>query len=328
MTILVKKNKTDPTKFVRTYSTYEVRTDKTEEELRQQFASDYREDPEIAAMMYECKDPDVENDAFFSNEFIIRGAIDSIKKYSVNPCKGGIITTTDVHLGVDGILEPWFKGNPDYYYTLHADLSKGQLFKNGDAASIALGHLEEMRVSYDKAWVEYYKKTYGIDLSEYEGELRVGVVMDLVLQLTCTKEQKELRIADVRKFIEDLQEKRNFGLMKVTLDRWGSAETLQELDRKGIAAELLSVDKSYAPWHTTKDYMQQGIWKTYKHPILQRELSELIDTGKKIDHPVISQNRFVDEGIDRGSKDCADCGVAVTHTLVKELVEGGGVFFG
>jgi len=72
--------------------------------------------------------------------------------------------------------------------------------------------------------------------------------------------------------------------------------------------------------------MQQGVWKTYEHPILLRELEEVIDTGKKIDHPVISQRRFEEEGMDNGSKDCADCAAGVTHTLVKELVNGGEIF--
>jgi hypothetical protein len=112
------------------------------------------------------------------------------------------------------------------------------------------------------------------------------------------------------------------------LDRWGSEETIQELNKHDIDSELLSMDKSYEPWHTMKDYMQQMVWKTYEHSILYRELSELIDTAKKIDHPIISQARFEQEGLERGSKDVADCAAGVTHTLVKELMNGGEVFFG
>jgi hypothetical protein len=69
MSILIRKNEKDPKKFVRKYSVYEVRTDKPEKDLRQQFHSDYKDDPELAAMMYECKNPKIETDRFFSNTF-------------------------------------------------------------------------------------------------------------------------------------------------------------------------------------------------------------------------------------------------------------------
>lgn len=190
-----------------------------------------------------------------------------------------------------------------------------------------MGHLEEIRVHYDKAWMQFYKKNYGIDLSEYQGQLRVGVVIDLAIQLTCTREQKELQISSVRRFMVDLQEKRNFNLIKATLDRWGSQETLQELDKVGVDCGLLSMDKSYEPWHTQKDYQQQNIFKMYPNKIWEREMSELIDTGKKIDHPEKSIVRFETEGYENGSKDIADCTAGVTHNLVQELVNNGEVFF-
>ena len=328
MSILVRKNKTDPKKFVKVYSVYEVRTDKPEQYWRDQFASDYRDDPEVAKMMYECKDPDIETDNFFSNKFVIKNSIDAQNKFSINPFKKKIITCDDLSGGVDELLEPWFMGNSDYYYAVHGDLAKGQTWKKGDAAALAMGHLEEMRVTYDKAWIEFYKKKYGVDLSQYVGELRIGVVIDLVLQITCTKEQKELRISLVRKFIEQLQERRKFGIIKATFDRWGSVETIQELDQVGIEAEILSMDKSYKPWHTMKDFMSQGIWKTYLNRIWVREMAELIDTGKKIDHPKLSIKRFDLEGIDVGSKDLADATAGVTHTLVTELYNNAEVFFG
>jgi len=152
--------------------------------------------------------------------------------------------------------------------------------------------------------------------------------MDLVLQITASKEQQEVRVADVRQLIIDLQEKRNFGILRATFDGWGSHETLQELNRKGIEAELLSVDRTKVPYETMKDMMQQGIWKTYENSIWYRECEELIDGPKKIDHPEISIKRFENEGVDAGSKELADCSAAVTTTLYNELMNQGEVVFG
>jgi len=328
MSMLVRKNEKDAKKFVRKYSVYEVRTDKKESELRKQFASDYISDPELAAMMYECKDPKIETDRLFSNIFVIKNCIDVQRKFTINPIVGGENIIKDISRGVDYILEPWFKGNDEYYYTAHIDLAKGQVWKGGDAIGLVLGHLQQMRVTYDAAWIEFYKQQYNLDLSEFQGQLRVGVVFDLAVQIICTQAQQEARIADIRKFVIDLQEKRKFGLLKVTLDRWGSEETLQEFNRSGIEAEQLSMDKSKAPFHTLKDYMQQGIAKFYANEVLERELEELIDTGAKVDHPEISVKRFQMEGVEHGSKDIADGAAGVLTTLTKELVDGGSIVFG
>lgn len=328
MSILVRKADKKPRSFVRKYSVYEVRTDKKVKDLREQFREDYEQDPEKAAMIYECKDPKFETSNLFGNPYIIDNAIDTEKKFTINPFKKGIFSTDDISKGVNELLEPWFKGSNEYYYAIHLDLASGRVWNGDDAIGFVMGHAQQMRVKYDKAWIEFYKKTYDIDLSEYQGQLRWGIVMDLMIQITCTKLAKEVRIADVRQFAIDLQEKRNFGLFKVTADRWQSTETIQEFNRHGIEAEQFSVDRTKGPYYTMKDYLQQGIFKAYHHPIWRREAKEVLDVGNKIDHPDTSVERFETEGYDHGSKDILDGCAAVTHILAKELMEDGEIFFG
>jgi len=327
MSMLVRKEETNQRAFVRRYSVYEVRTDKKESDLRMQFKEDYDKDPEKAAMIYECKNPIYETNSFISNPFVIENCIDAANKYSINPVKGKRHSIDDISVGIDEILEPWFKGDAQYYYAVHLDLAKGQIWNGGDACGIVMAHLQPMRVNYDRAWVEFYKKTYGVDLSEYNGELRLGIVQDLVLQVIARKELKEVRIADMRKFVIDLQEKRGFGILKVTLDRWGSQESIQEFNRSGIDSVEFSVDRSKTPYITMKDYMQQCLFRTYANPIWKRECKELIDIGTKIDHPDISPARYEIEGVESGSKDLTDGSAATTQTLVTELVESGDIFF-
>lgn len=327
MSMLVRKCRKMADSYVRVYSVYEVRTDKSKQELKAQFRKDYEKDPEKAKMVYECKDPKREVSNLFSNNFVIKCSIDTERKFSVNPFKNNLIVIDDISLGVEELLMPWFKGVPEFYYAAHMDLAKGQVWAGHDAIGLGLGHMEEMRVRYDKLFIDFYKKEYGIDLEEYQGQLRLGVVMDMVVQIICKREAGEVRISDVRQFVIDLQEKRGFGLIKVTSDRWGSEETIQEFNRSGIDAEQFSVDRSKAPYYTMKDYMQQGIFKTYPNAIWDRECNELIDLGNKIEHPDYSIARFEKEGYEHGSKDLSDCTAAVTQTLVKELAESGDVFF-
>jgi hypothetical protein len=328
MSMLVKLCQKNPKSFVRQYSVYEVRTDKDEKELRERFTKDYEKDPEKAKMVYECKNPNYEKSTLYANPFIIQNSIDSEEKYAVNPVIGGKAIIDDISKPIDDLLEPWFRGNDEYYYAMHLDLASGRVWNGDDAIGLAMGHVEKMRVRYDKAWVEFYKKEYGIDLSQYQGQLRFGVVMDLMLQIICTREAKEVRIADVRKFAIALQERRDFGLIKVTADRWGSIETVQEFNRHNIESEQFSVDRSKTPYYTMKDYQQQGIWRTYDHMVFKREAREVLDLPNKIDHPDISTQRFEEEGVDHGSKDVLDSCAGVTQTLVTELVEGGDIYFG
>ena len=328
MSMLVKRSQKNPRSFVRTYSTYEVRTDKKEKDLRKQFEKDYEDDAEKAAMIYECKNPNYETATLFSNPYIIENAMDASHTFSVNPFLNNINIVDDISLGVDGLLQKWFVGDPEYYYAIHLDLATGRVWNGDDAIGIAMGHMQKMRVRYDKAWIEFYKKAYGTDLSEFQGQLRFGIVIDLMAQIICTKAAREVRIADVRKFCIGLQNKRGFGLIKVTADRWQSLETIQEFNHNSIESEILSVDRSKAPFYTMKDYMQQGIWRSYRNPVFVREAKEVLDIGNKIDHPDVSVDRFETEGCDHGSKDVLDAAAAVTQTLVKEVSESGEVYFG
>jgi hypothetical protein len=327
MSVLYRMAEKDPKVYCRKYSTYQVRTDKSEKELREQFRKDYERDPEKAKMIYECKDPDNETDRFYSNPYIIDNCKDTTKKFAVNPTRNKIVSIDDVSRDIDTIFDEWFVGEDEYYYAVHLDLAKGQVWQGGDAAGIGIGHMQEMRVRYDKVWIDYYKKTYGIDLEEYQGQLRIGIVMDLLLQITCKREAKELRIADVRRLVIALQERRKFGIIKVTADKWGSEETIQEFNKAGIEAAQQSVDRTKDAWFTQKDYIQQGLFRTYKNGIWEREMKELLDVGNKIDHPDVSAKRLEEEGYELGSKELADCSAAVSHTLVKELGESGEVFF-
>lgn len=328
MSMLIKKAQKNPRAFVRKYSTYEVRTDKKEKDLKEQFRADYERDPEKAAMIYECKDPQYDTTTLFNNPYIIENAIDESRKFTVNPFRNNVFIVDDISKGVEGLLEPWFQGDKDYYYALHLDLASGRVWNGDDAVGIVLGHMQQMRVRYDKAWIDYYLKEYDMDLSEYQGQLRMGVVIDLMAQVICTRAAKEVRISDVRQFGIDLQDKRRFGLIKVTADRWGSLETIQEFNRYSIEAEQFSVDRTKTPYYTMKDYMQQGIWRAYRHPVFMREAKEVLDLGNKIDHPDTSVDRFDIEGCDHGSKDVLDGCAAVTQVLVQELADNGEVFFG
>ncbi len=107
--------------------------------------------------------------------------------------------------------------------------------------------------------------------------------VDLVLEIKAPP-QGEIDIPKVRAVLYNLaQLGMQFG--SVTFDTYGSQETLKTLKDKGYPAEEFSLDRTKEGYEQLKEAIyDERIW-CYPHPLLQRELGQLEDLGKKIDHP-------------------------------------------
>ena len=174
-----------------------------------------------------------------------------------------------------GILRKEFVGDPRYHYYIHIDLAL-----TGDAAGIAMAHKDE----------------------------NDEITVDLMRRITGSKE-KEIDITEIKDFVIALRAK-GFRLGKVTYDQYQSAQSIQQLRKKNIESEKLSVDASMEPYETLKELCYGETIRFYRHDVFLNEMRclELIK-GKKIDHPT------------KGSKDVSD-GVA---GAVHGAVEGEGV---
>jgi hypothetical protein len=177
---------------------------------------------------------------------------------------------------------------------VHIDIAYSD---TGDALGIAMGHVRELK--------------------EIDNELRPVIVFDFLLRLKPMPGQ-ELILADVRQIIYDLKDNFRFRIKKVTLDGFQSTDTIQQLSKRRIPADYLSVDRNLLPYQDLRDaiyeeriefpkymvHMRHGDGKLVN--IAYQELTTLIDNGKKIDHP---------EG---GSKDVADAMAGVCATLMDD----------
>lgn len=193
----------------------------------------------------------------------------------------------------EGRLEPWFKATNTIKRTAHIDLAYSG---NGDALGFAMGHVPEM--------------------IEVNGERKPYIVIDMLLRIKALP-GGEIFLGDVRNWIYMLRDKLRFRLETVTMDGFESTDTMQQLQRKRFNAEYVSVDKQILPYHDLREalyedridfppyicivHMDSG---SHEVEILVKELTELMDTGKKIDHPL------------NGSKDVADAVAGVTFTLM------------
>jgi hypothetical protein len=177
---------------------------------------------------------------------------------------------------------PWFVAKDKLKRVVHIDIAYSA---DGDALGIAMGHVRELK--------------------EIDGDLQPVIVFDMLLRMR-PMPGREIILGDVRKIIYHLRDDLGFNIKKVTLDGFQSTDTIQQLNKRRFDADYLFVDRNMLPYQDLRDaiyeeriefpkyytYMKHGDSKLVE--IAYQELSRLIDTGKKVDHP------------ERGSKDVAD----------------------
>lgn len=189
-------------------------------------------------------------------------------------------------------IAEWFRNPTPLLRALHLDIGYSG---EGDAAGIAMGHVSHL-----------------VQTDEDEDE-KPYIVIDCIIRLKAGPGQ-EVLISDLRNYIYEMK-RRNFRIRNVTMDGFQSTDTMQQLRKKRFNVSYLSVDKSKLPYEDLRDAIYEDRieippYMTYLVPggevvnIALRELSQLEDTGKKIDHPA------------KGSKDVADGLAGVTTTLM------------
>lgn len=190
-------------------------------------------------------------------------------------------------------FKEWFIATDTLRRVVHIDIAYSA---QGDALGMAMGHVREVK--------------------EIDGEMKPVIVFDMLLRMRPLP-GTQIQLADVRQIVYHLKNDRGFRIKKVTLDGFQSTDTLQQLAKKKILTEYLSVDKNILPYHDLREAIYEGRcefprFKSYmKHGDLEtveiavHEILRLIEKDNgKIDHP---------EG---GSKDVSDAMAGVVTTLM------------
>lgn len=198
-------------------------------------------------------------------------------------------------------IHEWFMAPDSIRRTCHIDVGYSA---NGDAAGIAMGHVSK--------------------LIEIEDEEKPYITIDCILRFRAPAGQ-EIMISELRQVIYELKNERKFRITSVTMDGFQSKDTMQQFRKRKIKTDYLSVDKNKGPYEDLRDaFYEQRIeipkYMTYLNvgddgqvEIAYKELSELEENDKKIDHPV------------QGSKDVADCLAGVVTTLMGDRTYRRGV---
>ncbi|ADD80789.1 TerL [Rhodococcus phage ReqiDocB7] len=191
-------------------------------------------------------------------------------------------------------FEPWFKATDRIKRVMHVDIGVSD---EGDALGMAMGHVPE--------------------IVEIDGEWKPLIVFDFLLRWHAAK-GTQIVLGDVRRLIYHLKNDLKFNLTHVTTDSFQSTDFQQQLRKNKFNVQEISVDRKKMPYEDFRDAVYDGrvLFPHYKTHLYKgdtdlvdiafRELSQLSDTGQKIDHPP------------KGSKDVADCMAGVVHHLMND----------
>lgn len=167
---------------------------------------------------------------------------------------------------------------------------------NGDAMGIAMAHIPGI-ISVD-------------------GEDQPLIVFDFVMRIKA-KPGGQIELSEMRRILRRVRDDYGFNLKMVTFDGFASVDSMQSLRKAGFQVDYVSVDRNKQPYEDLREgiYDERILfpkYMTHLHEddsdqvnIIYQELSQLTDTGPKIDHPPA------------GSKDCADAMAACVSTLMQ-----------
>lgn len=276
---------------------------------KEDFASDYAEDPVMARSRYECKPARAVN-PFFRNHQAVDASFQDVAQAPVE---------VDYRLETGHgrpVWVPSYRFSDDFYpirgaaYALHADLAV-----SGDRAGLAMAHVvrysEHETIAEDEDGAPH-------PIREIRPHIKVDFVIAYTADAAATP-AREIQIRWARQLCMELI-RRGFNIRRMSFDAFQSTDSMQILETHGIETERVSTDLSEDPWRSLRDLMYEGRLTIPRPPgktyLLRDELLSLtrLPNGR-IDHP------------SDGSKDLADavaCSVLGAVALGGEEEVGGG----
>jgi hypothetical protein len=232
---------------------------------------------------------------FFPNTELVKTAMRKV----VNVCRGDYLKLSfdDDDQLLDYIQEDYLltylHKNPMAKRVIHLDMSRTH-----DAFGFAMGCICGLKeiVRGDPVQMELTGQAI-VTEPVVRIELALGILRGSSFQIPFFK---------VRKLILDLA-RMGFPIGIIQADSYQSTDMLQLMKRVGFEIKEVSLDKTKLPYISFKNSIYEERTELPGHPILYKELENLRDTGKKIDHP--------DEG--SVGKDIADACAGVYFTLME-----------
>ena len=296
---LFEAGKDEDTCYVSKGATWEVNPYKKKED----FADEFRKNPERAEARYACNPLGVEGGYFKNKNAIIR-ALPIIPEELVP-------STNDIFPQ----LKSWFTCNHSFQCSIHIDLGLKK-----DKAGICVSHVSRLIDSIVKN--EGGESTI-VKLPYVEVDLLTSFIAPF---------NGEIDFSLIRQMIVDLVNRR-FLIGKLTADSWQSSDFLQIISKMGIETDVRSVDRNTEAYDTLKELIYEDRLKGYSYirtietgngisiqsnEIID-ELNQLIFTGRKIDH-VQYYGKDVSDALSGSVQGAIELGLSSFST--NDIVEG------
>lgn len=175
----------------------------------------------------------------------------------------------------------------------------------GDATGLVIAHIA--------GWVEVIRRD--ATGNEYT-ELAPMIETDLILRIV-PPPGDEILLSDVRSIVYQFID-HGFNIRFGSMDQYQSADMLQQFRKRGIEAELVSVDRTTEPYDVLKTCTYEDRLRMHAHAHCAREMGQLQRVprkgntkGFKIDHPKVGSDGRP------GSKDISDALAAVVFNLTQ-----------
>jgi len=175
----------------------------------------------------------------------------------------------------------------------------------GDSSGITIAHIA--------GWTEVVRRDA---FGEEYNELAPRIEVDLILRVV-PPPGDEIMLADLRGILYQFMA-HGYNIGYVSLDSFQSVDTIQQLRKHGIEAEVVSVDKTTEPYDCLKSAMYEDRFRMPPHSIALSEfryLQRVPKTGGKIkiDHPKKNPDGSP------GTKDVADSVAGVVYSLTQKV---------
>lgn len=275
---------------------------------KEDFASDYRKNPDEAAAMYECR-PTRATDSFFRNMTIFKQAVVRQDQPVTIDYKITSTYSEETKQTIRG-WEPIYSFAEDFAPVMGANYAMhGDLAVTGDRAGVAMSHVLR--------WEEKTETVTSAEGVAFESTVVVPVIKnDFVIAFTADKTTldengehmpREIQIRWARMLAFELIS-RGFNITRFTFDGFQSTDTMQILNSHGIESERVSADINNDVYQAAKDVASDSRLSMPFSQLLMNELEALSRVGKKLDHPPA------------GSKDLSD---AFAASIVGAIAVGG-----
>jgi hypothetical protein len=276
---------------------------------KEAFAQDYIDDPIMARAKYECKPARAIN-PYFRNHQAIDACFRETRRMPIEVnYKLENSTTRRVWIPIYSFADDFFPVR-GAIYAMHADLAI-----SGDRAGLAMAHVvnytEHEAIAEDEDGAPHPVR-----------EIRPHVKVDFCISYSsdsAADPPREIQVRWARQLCFELV-RRGFAVRRFTFDAFGSTDSIQILESRGIESTRQSTDTTEDPWRNLRDLAYEGrltiprpaiIDEANPPPFLLRD--ELLSLTRlpngRIDHP------------SDGSKDEAD---AVACAVLNAVICGGG----